>query len=193
MARLTEMRAVRRAPELGDAVLCSRLASGDLSALGELYERHASAVRAFAGRLAGAREADDIAHDAFLALARSAARYDGRAEVRAYLFGIAAMLARGRARSLARWLRTLGRVRHAATPAPSPEEHAASTEELRRFEGALERLDVGKRAVLLMAEVEGLSGEQIAAALGIPVATVWTRLHYARADLRRALGRGAEP
>jgi RNA polymerase sigma-70 factor (ECF subfamily) len=40
-----------------------------------------------------------------------------------------------------------------------------------------------------MVESEGLSGEEVAAALGIPAATVWTRLHYARLDLRRTLAK----
>jgi RNA polymerase sigma-70 factor (ECF subfamily) len=43
---------------------------------------------------------------------------------------------------------------------------------------------------LLMSEVEGLTAEEIATALGIPVGTVWTRLHHARRDLRNGLERG---
>ena len=39
----------------------------------------------------------------------------------------------------------------------------------------------------LLVEREGLSGEEVARALDIPVNTVWTRLHHARNDLRRAL------
>jgi RNA polymerase sigma-70 factor (ECF subfamily) len=58
---------------------------------------------------------------------------------------------------------------------------------------ALERLSEPKRIVLLLAETEGLSSDDIAAALHIPVGTVWTRLHHARRDLRRLLGRDGEP
>jgi RNA polymerase sigma-70 factor (ECF subfamily) len=43
-----------------------------------------------------------------------------------------------------------------------------------------------------MAEVEGLSCEEIAAAMEVPIGTVWTRLHAARRELRRAM-EGGEP
>jgi RNA polymerase sigma factor (sigma-70 family) len=72
-----------------------------------------------------------------------------------------------------------------ATPL-TPESSAAGTEEMRRFEAALGSLSDDKRLVFLLVEREGLSGEEVAASLEIPVNTVWTRLHHARAELRRA-------
>ncbi len=53
----------------------------------------------------------------------------------------------------------------------------------------LAKLSDEKRLVLLLIELEGLSGDDVARTLGIPVATVWTRLHYARAELREHLKR----
>ena len=53
----------------------------------------------------------------------------------------------------------------------------------------LARLSEDKRLVLLLIELEGLSGDDVASTLGIPVATVWTRLHYARVELREHLKR----
>jgi RNA polymerase sigma-70 factor (ECF subfamily) len=53
------------------------------------------------------------------------------------------------------------------------------------------RVSPKKRVVYLMHEVEGLSGQEIALALEIPVATVWTRLHHARKELLKALERQA--
>ena len=55
-------------------------------------------------------------------------------------------------------------------------------------EQALAGISEAKRVALLLAEVEGLSCAEIAAALGIPIGTVWTRLHAARRELRHALG-----
>jgi RNA polymerase sigma-70 factor (ECF subfamily) len=60
-------------------------------------------------------------------------------------------------------------------------------------ERALLRISENKRVTFLMAEVEDMSCAEIAAALGIPVGTVWTRLHAARRELRRALEEGNEP
>jgi RNA polymerase sigma-70 factor (ECF subfamily) len=48
---------------------------------------------------------------------------------------------------------------------------------------ALEQLSTAKRTVLLMAEVEGMTCAEIADALGIPIGTVWTRLHHARREV----------
>ena len=42
-----------------------------------------------------------------------------------------------------------------------------------------------KRTVLVLAEVEGFSCEELATMLSIPIGTVWTRLHHARRELRR--------
>jgi RNA polymerase sigma-70 factor (ECF subfamily) len=50
-----------------------------------------------------------------------------------------------------------------------------------------------KRITFLMAELEGLTCPEIAEALGIPIGTVWTRLHAARSELRQALTRGEQP
>ena len=71
----------------------------------------------------------------------------------------------------------------------TPEDDASTTEEVAAFERALAHLSEDKRVVFLLSEAEGLSGEDIASALGIPIATVWTRLHYARAALRAELAK----
>ena len=75
----------------------------------------------------------------------------------------------------------------------TPEDAASTTEEMRRFDDALGRLTEEKRLVFLLVEREGLSGEDVARALDIPVNTVWTRLHHARNGLRKALASGASP
>ena len=64
---------------------------------------------------------------------------------------------------------------------------------LRRGLAVSLQLIVGWRVTLLLAEVEGLSCPEIAAALEIPVGTVWTRLHKARSELRQLLDGSHEP
>ena len=174
-----------------DAELLHAVASGDLAALGDLYDRHGEDVRRFLVRAGAGADADDVLHEAFLAVTTAARGYDGRASAKPFLLGIAVRVLRGRRRTVARWARAaLAWVdRGPAETTRTPEDDASTTEELVAFERALGHLSEDKRVVLLLSEAEGLSGEEIAGALGIPVATVWTRLHYARASIRAELAK----
>ncbi len=181
--------------ERTDPELMAALASGELSALGLLYNRYHEDVRQFARR-ACAREADadDVVHDTFLTASRAAGSYDGRPCARPFLVGVAAQLVRQRRRVWARWAEVLEAFVSSQIEGVqrTPEDHAETAETAAQLERALARLTEEKRLVLLLFEREGLSGEEVAHALDIPVGTVWTRLHHARADLRRAL-KGKHP
>jgi RNA polymerase sigma-70 factor (ECF subfamily) len=166
----------------------SRLASGEIGALGELYDRHHERLRHFVARATSdAEDVDDLVHATFLAAAKSASRYDGRSSCRPWLVGIAVQLLRRRRRAFGKLLAVLSLVRGAKPAAadPRPSLHARTD-----VERALARLSEAKRIALVMAEVEGLTCPEIAAALGVPVGTVWTRLHAARRELREALSEG---
>ncbi len=165
------------------------LARGDVSALGELYDRHQAGVRRFVERAAsGNADVDDLVHATFLALHRSAASFDASRSVYAWLIGIAARLVHGQRSKGARWARLLRGFRP-VRPASSadPERVLEARQELGRLERALVALSEAKRVVLIMHEIEGLSGEEIATSLEIPVGTVWTRLHHARRELMAVL------
>jgi RNA polymerase sigma-70 factor (ECF subfamily) len=180
-------------PEMGkesDAALFSLLSGGDLSALGILYDRYHRRVLAFVRRATGSRSAaEDITQETFLTLARLADRYDGRGCARPFIMGIASKHALEHRRTLARCGQVMCAFAEALREitAPSPERLASAAEELRRFDRALLRLSAPKRVVILLVDVEGLSGEEVARTLDIPLGTVWTRLHYGRAELRAAL------
>ncbi len=173
-----------------DAELLARVTAGDLGPLGVLYDRHHESVLSFVARAtAGGADADDITHETFLTLATIAHRYDGRASARPLLLGIAAQLVRQHRRGMARFLQVISSFARAGGErgVRTPEDTASVHEELGRFEEALARLPEEKRLVLLLIEREGLTGEEVAEALHVPLNTVWTRLHYARAELRKAL------
>ena len=147
-------------------------------------------MRQFVARAASSSaDADDITQEAFLTLAKIAGRYDGRVSARPFLLGIAAQLVRRRKRGLGRWAQALASLADTFREprVRTPEDAASTTEEMRRFDDALGRLTEEKRIVFLLVEREGLSGEDVARALDIPVNTVWTRLHHARNELRKAL------
>jgi RNA polymerase sigma-70 factor (ECF subfamily) len=182
----------RREAEVTDADLVRSVAEGDLSPLGILYDRHHEGVRQFVARATSHNaDVDDVTHETFLTLAKIAGRYDGRASARPFLLGIAAQLVRRRKRGLGRWAQALSAFADtfADRRVRTPEDTASTTEEMARFDEALARLTEEKRLVFLLVEREGLSGEEVARALEIPVNTVWTRLHHARNELRKALAR----
>jgi RNA polymerase sigma factor (sigma-70 family) len=170
-----------------DGDLVARVASGNLTALGALYDRYREDVRQFVVRATGdSADTDDLVHDVFVTLARRAPTFDGRSSVRPFLLGIASHLVRTRREKRSRWVRARASVEGlwSAVTRHTPEDAAGAAQEAAILREALARLSEDKRLVVLLVEQEGLSGEEVARALGIPVATVWTRLHYARSELR---------
>jgi RNA polymerase sigma-70 factor (ECF subfamily) len=107
--------------------------------------------------------------------------------------GIAAMLVRRERRSmLRRAARLLSFAQAKPQEAPAhPEEQYRSDRARARFEVAFRRLSAKRKEAFVLVVLEGLSGEQAASALGIPINTLWTRLHHARAELRRAVQGGS--
>ena len=176
-----------------DAALMGQLAAGNLGALGVLHDRYYAAVLGVIVH-AGVETSDapDVAQEVFLKLIALAGRFDGRESARAWIVGIAWKMALHRRRSVARWLRLLGDFVAEAT-APQvidPERLAAAAEQRRSFEGRVARLPTRMQAAFILVEMQGLTGEEAALALGIPIATVWTRLHHARRKLMSSMAGG---
>jgi RNA polymerase sigma-70 factor, ECF subfamily len=171
-----------------DAPIVERMGRGDLGALGELYDRHSHAVRAFLERTTSSSpDVDDLIQDTFLSAARIAKRYDGRASSRPWLIGIAANLVYRRGRTVGQLMRLLTRVAVDRPRPLDPRPHLEARDDLRQVATVLERMNVGKRVVVVMAEVEGLTCQEIADHLGIAVGSVWRRLNEARREIHRAL------
>jgi RNA polymerase sigma-70 factor (ECF subfamily) len=168
---------LERAP-ISDAEILQRIANGDLGALGALYDRYHAPLRQFVAR-AVRDDVDDLVHITFLEAAKSAARYDGR-PARPWLIGIALKHLARRRTALARLMRVVSSL-HAPEPAVAPPDERAD------LERALAKIAEPKRIAFLLAELEGMSGPEIAALTGVPVGTVWTRLHAARRELRALL------
>lgn len=172
--------------------LMAVLATGKMYPLAELYGRYGRSVRMTIRRFApeiSADEAEELGQEVFLALARSAERYQPGRRLKAWIAGIAVNKARGWQRTT--WIRrNLLRRHHRdelgifAVRGSTPEQDAEQREELRH---ALARLPTGQREVLLLSVVEGFTGEEIAEILGIRPKTVWTRLHRARRAMTQML------
>jgi RNA polymerase sigma factor (sigma-70 family) len=165
--------------ELTDASLLARVAAGDSSALALLYDRHAPGLLRFARRV-DSQDAEDLLQTTFLRVSSLAARFDMTcASARPWLFAILMRVAQERSRALRRFSRALQRLAELPRTAASDPPDVA-----RDLDRGLAQLSVAKRSVLLLAEVEGFSCDEIASMLQIPVGTVWTRLHHARRELR---------
>lgn len=170
-----------------DAEVLSAVSAEELSALGILYDRHHARVLGFLIRATGGRaDAEDLLQATFVTAGRAAGSFDGRESCLPWLLGIAGRLAFRHRRGLSRLRRALSRLQSEESPAAwDPTRQFGARDRLADVARALDRLSERKRIVLLLADVEGLSGEQIAESLGIPIGTVWTRLHHARNELRR--------
>jgi RNA polymerase sigma factor (sigma-70 family) len=161
-----------------------------------LFDRHAGELHRYVARRLGAGVADDLVAETFLAAFRQRREYDlARLDARPWLYGIATNLVSRHRRTEARLYRALARTGVDPVAADHADQVAARvTAEgtSRRVAAALARLPRRDRDVLLLVAWAELRYEEVAAALGIPVGTVRSRLHRARRQVREALG-GADP
>jgi RNA polymerase sigma-70 factor (ECF subfamily) len=174
---------------------------GDRGAFDALVERHHRRVFRLAMRLLGDEEAAlDAAQETFLKAWRGLRSFEGGALFTTWLTRIAINQCRNELRR--RSTQKHARLRSLDAPgtdgAPSAGELAVARDlpamdslqgrELRAaFEAVVQGLDATDREVLILKEVEDLAYEEIAEVLDLPVGTVRSRLHRARAELRRRM------
>ena len=142
-------------------------------------------------RRLGVRERDlpDLAHDLFIVVFKHLSDYDQSRPVRPWLFGIAFRVVSDYRRS-ARFAReTLGDAAEVADRSPPIDEQIAERQARASVMQILKELDLDRRAVLVMHDLEGHPVPEIAAALTIPVATAYSRLRLAREDLAAGIKR----
>lgn len=156
---------------------------------GELFRRHASFVANFLARLGVDRaELDDVVQEVFMVAHRRGGFCPGPARPTTWLADIALKVNANRVRKRRRApVRAQDdAVERAADDRVSPAEAVDHRRSIDRVQQALDALDPDRRAVLVLFELEGESCESIAAGLGIPVGTVYSRLHTARRKFRKA-------
>jgi len=158
-----------------------------------LFRRHAPHIQRYVVRRLGQDAADDIVAETFLLAFRQRDSYDqARADARPWLYGIATNLIGRHRRAEIRLYRALART--GADPVMEPftdriDDQVSAGTASRRLAAGLARLPEELRDTLLLLVVwSGLSYEEAAAALGVPVGTVRSRVSRARSRLRRALG-----
>lgn len=176
--------------DLTDAELWTRTRGGDAAAFGELYERHARSVQSYClWRSAALQLAEDVTATTFLEAWRRRRRLKLTTESAApLLLGVATNVLRNHWRGQRRHARALERLGRAdALPPPSHESEAiARVDAMRRVQeagAAIRALPPREREVLALLAWGELSYAETAAALGIPIGTVRSRVARARSRL----------
>jgi len=174
-----------------DELTLARARRGDASALTDLMRHYQRPVYALVGRLLVGRAAaarDDVAQESFIRVFRGIARFDpaGQARLSTWILTVAT-------RTCLNALRD-GRRAEAIRPEPGPvaapddPERSAAERQLRlRVEAAMAALPEEMRAVLVLRAYHDFDYDEIAAAVGVEVGTVKSRLARARAALREVL------
>ena len=197
VAAAAQPNSVRSAVE---AEFIERLRAGEAEAFDLLVTRYSADVYALLYRLTGnADEAGDLTQDTFLRAFRSVGKFRGEAELKTWLFRIGINESRNRFRWWKRRKRDSTVSLDDSTDGDrslhdtlqgngvSPEESAIRSERQAALAAALSELPVVYKEVIVLCDVENQSYDEIAAALGIAVGTVKSRIARGREELRRKL------
>ena len=180
-----------------DAELMARVHEGDKAALATLMERWELRLKAFIGRIVlNAAEAEDLAQETFVAVWQTRERFRAGAEFKPWVFTIALNLARNRLRwwrrrptvSLDEWMRSdATRAEEASNAEPGTPHRVERAERAAAVRDAIAALPADLREAIVLFEYEDMSHAEIARMIGATPKAVETRIHRARAKLRRTL------
>jgi RNA polymerase sigma-70 factor (ECF subfamily) len=182
---------------IDEAALAERCRHGDLEAFNELVAAYQDRIYNLCLRMLGSQQAaEDATQDAFVSAYKNSARIRGDS-VRPWLLRIASNICidelRRRKRQGTVSIDTPGREGDADRPfdvpdrSPGPEQSALRGELGRALSQELARLPDDQRLAVVLCDVEGMSYEEIASAMGSSVGTVKSRISRGRARLREAM------
>jgi RNA polymerase sigma-70 factor (ECF subfamily) len=168
---------------------------GDSAAFGELVRRYQDRLYNSVFRLLGnAEDAQDVVQEAFLNAYQSLDSFKGHSEFFTWLYRIAYNTAVSLKRKQRVTLSLSGGADGNGRAEPldesdlsQPGQGLERVEEERRIQAALNRLSPEHRVVLILKDMEGQKYEAMAEVLQVPIGTIRSRLHRARAELRALL------
>jgi RNA polymerase sigma-70 factor (ECF subfamily) len=187
-----------------DVQLMLAVQQGDEAAFHRLFEKHVGGVIGFAMQFVGNRaRAEELAQDVFLQIFRTRSRYAPRARFKTWLYRMVTNAC------LSELRRPEHRVRlqpldppageqmddpraSVEVPGRSGEEMALDREAVDRLRAAVAELPAQQRAALLLARVNGLSYDEVAASLSCSVSAVRSLIHRATVTLREQMRSDSE-
>ena len=164
---------------ISDEALILDFQRGSREAFEELFARYRGPLFGFfRRRLESSERAEDLTQETFLAMIRAASRYEPRAQLRTYLYGIALKLVAAERR------KEKGSASIKADDEPVTEQLPDNALWVRE---SLKKLETSERTILMLREYEQLSYAEIAELLRLPINTVRSRLFRARMALKEHL------
>jgi len=185
---------------LSDSILMIRVGQGDRSAMDTLVERHHHRLYRFAYRLCRDEDtASDIVAVSLIRAFNSAPSFRGEARFTTWMYRVVVnAFLDYRKKASIRVAVSLddeskfgpeGRALHLVDPSASPQTHAESSVRGQRIHAAIARLPEYQKVAIVMFHIEGMSYEEMAVALDLPIGTIKSRLNRARQTLADLLSR----
>ena len=162
----------------------------------QIYTGYYPKILRYLTRLVGAKDAEDLCQEVFIKAERALSSFNHQSSLSTWLYRIATNAATDRSRSQAFKQETVtvcdsGPEPRSGGPGailpPSPEDQVIRQEMNECIQAYVGSLPENYRAVLVLSELEGLKNSEIAAILGLSLATAKIRLHRAREKLRQEL------
>jgi RNA polymerase sigma-70 factor (ECF subfamily) len=129
-----------------------------------------------------ASDLEDLTHDVFVHVQRHLEELDPARPVKPWLFAFAFRVASQHRRRVGRRRETTGELHEAVDPQALPDARMAAEQDRLLVAAALDGIEPERRAVFVLYEIDGVSMDEIARALGIPVNTAYSRLRVARTE-----------
>ena len=171
-----------------DEVLIARIAGGDRLAMQVLYARHHVRVYRFILRLTrNEATAEDMISEVFLEIWRSAGKFEGRSQVSTWMLSIARFKTLSALRKRSEEELDEGMAEQIEDQADDPETSLAKKDKSALLRECLNALSAEHREVIDLVYYHEKSVEEVAGIVGIPAATVKTRMFYARKKLSELL------
>jgi RNA polymerase sigma-70 factor, ECF subfamily len=174
-------------PDVTDPLVVQAGAADTPLEVDAIYRAHASRVARWAARLGGPTvDVEDVVQEVFLTVHRLLHEFRGEAQITTWLFRMTQNVVRHRRRK-ERWRRWLGGssddvAGHLPSLRPTPVEAIEQREAQQLVYRVLDRMSEKYRTVIILFEIDGRSGEEIAELTCTKLETVWVHLHRARAQ-----------